>query len=115
MTTANKTLVLALFMLAPLRTQLAYADQGSLSNSGGTTLVSSGVAITSNVAAPAGTLTLNCPAIAVGSCAGGSFTFVSDDGATAMSASFTSGAFAESCSGGGKGGHVTCSYSFSGY
>ena len=64
-----KTFVLAL--LASL-TPLAYADQGGFSNSGGSTQVSSGVVIHSTVAAPAGTVTVNCPAIGTGHCAGGS-------------------------------------------
>jgi hypothetical protein len=63
------------------------------------------VTITSNVAAPAGTLTLHCPTIAAGSCAGGSFTYRSNDGTTTIGASFTSGKFTESCAGGGRGGH----------
>jgi len=60
-------------------------------------------------------LTLNCPSVAAGSCAGGSFSYQSNDGTTSISASFTSGRFAESCAGGGRGGHVTCAYSFTGY
>lgn len=105
-------LVLALFAFS---IRPAYADQGSFTNSGGSTSASSGVSITSNVAAPAGTLTLNCPATTAGSCAGGSLSFVSTDGTITISASFTSGTYAETCSGGGRGGHITCSYSFTGY
>src|SRR6267142_2230150 len=105
----NKILVLALLAFL---TPMAHADQGSFSNSGGSTLVSSGVTITSSVATPPGTLTLNCPSVAAGSCAGGSFSYQSNDGTTSISASFTSGRFAESCAGGG---HVTCAYSFTGY
>jgi len=108
----NKILVLALLAFL---TPMAHADQGSFSNSGGSTLVSSGVTITSSVATPPGTLTLNCPSVAAGSCAGGSFSYQSNDGTTSISASFTSGRFAESCTGGGRGGHVTCAYSFTGY
>src|SRR5882762_4271847 len=108
----NKILVLALLAFL---TPMAHADQGSFSNSGGSTLVSSGVTITSGVATPPGTLTLNCPSVAAGSCAGGSFSYQSNDGTTSISASFTSGRFAESCTGGGRGGHVTCAYSFTGY
>jgi len=108
----NKILVLALLAFL---TPMAHADQGSFSNSGGSTLVSSGVTITSSVATPPGTLTLNCPSVAAGSCAGGSFSYQSNDGTTSISASFTSGRFAESCAGGGRGGHVTCAYSFTGY
>jgi NHL repeat len=112
MTTTNKILILALFVML---TPLAHADQGSFTNSRGSTTVSSSVIITSSVATPAGTLTLDCPTIGAGGCAGRSFSYLSDDGTTAISASFTSGTYAESCAGGGKGGHVTCGYSFSGY
>jgi hypothetical protein len=96
-------------------TSLAHADQGSFTNSGGSTSVSSGVIINSTVASPAGTLSLNCPQTTAGACAGGSFSYISNDGSTTISAAFTSGSFAESCSGGGRGGHITCSYSFTGY
>jgi sugar lactone lactonase YvrE len=93
----------------------AGADQGSFTNAGGSSSAGAGVSVTSAVAAPAGTLTLNCPAVGTGACAGGSLSYASTDGATTISASFTSGTFAESCSGGGKGGHITCAYSFTGY
>ena len=112
----NKTLgLLSLAILILFLTPLAYADQGGFSNSGGSTLVSSGVIINSTVATPSGTLTINCPATGPSSCAGGSLAYGSNDGTMALSASFTSGTFRESCSGGGRGGHVTCSYSFTGY
>jgi sugar lactone lactonase YvrE len=108
----NKTLVLALLAFL---TPMAYADQGGFSNSGGSTLVSSAVIINSNVATPSGTLTINCPTTAPGGCAGGTFKYLSNDGTTSINASFTSGRYAESCAGGGRGGHVTCSYNFAGY
>jgi hypothetical protein len=108
----NKALLLTLFAIL---TPVAYADQGSFTNSGGSTSVSSGVTINSTVAAPPGSLTLNCPAIAAGGCAGGSLTYLSTDGTTVINASFTSGTFPETCSGGGKGGHVVCSYFFTGH
>jgi sugar lactone lactonase YvrE len=107
-----KTFVLAL--LAFLTPQ-AYADQGGFPNSGGSTQVSSGIVIHSTVAAPAGTLTVNCPATGPGHCAGGSFAYVSNDGTMSLSATFTSATFSESCSGGGRGGRITCAYSFNGY
>jgi sugar lactone lactonase YvrE len=107
-----KALVLALLSFL---TPLAYADQGGFSNSGGSTQVSSGVIIHSSVATPSGALTIDCPSSAPASCAGGSFTFLSSDGTMNISASFTSATFRESCSGGGRGGHVTCAYSFTGY
>ena len=83
----KKTLVLALLAFL---TPMAYADQGGFSNSGGSTRVSAGVMINSNVAAPSGTLTINCPSTAPARCAGGSFAYVSNDGTMTLSASFTS-------------------------
>lgn len=111
MTNFEKALVLAIVALGPL----AYADQGSFSNSGGSGSASGGVAITASSTTPAGALSLNCPGSSVAGCAGGALTYSSNDGTTTISASFTSGKFAESCSGGGRGGHVTCGYSFTGY
>jgi centrosomal CEP192-like protein/NHL repeat-containing protein len=108
----NKKLVLALLTFF---TPAAYADQGGFSNSGGSTSVGSSVIINSSVATPAGTLAIHCPVTTAAHCAGGSFNYVSNDGTMRLSASFTSATFAESCSGGGRGGHVTCGYSFSGY
>src|SRR6266849_2596406 len=108
----KKTLTLALLTFF---TPMAYADQGGFSNSGGSTQVGSGVIINSTVAAPAGTLTVNCPTSSPGHCAGGSFSYVSNDGTMSISASFSSATFAESCSGGGRGGRITCAYSFTGY
>jgi hypothetical protein len=93
---------------------VASADQGSFANSGGTSSAGSGVTVSSSVAAPPGTLNLNCPPTTTGNCAGGSFAFVSTDGTQSISASFTSGAYVEGCSGGGRGGHVTCSWTFNG-
>ena len=58
---------------------------------------------------------MNCPGANPSTCSGGALTFLSTDGSTSISASFTNGSFVESCSGGGKGGHVTCGYSFTGY
>ena len=112
----NKTLSLVFLAIVILfLTPLAHADQGSFSNSGGSTLVSSGVIINSSVATPIGTLTINCPTTAPGRCAGGSFNYVSNDGTMTLSASFTSGTFMESCSGGGRFSRYTCAYSFTGY
>src|SRR6202035_1385131 len=108
----NKTLVLALLTFL---TPLAYADQGGFSNSGGSTSVGSSVIINSSVATPAGTLAIHCPVTSAAHCAGGSFNYVSNDGTNRISASFTSATFAESCSGGGRGGHITCGYGFTGY
>src|SRR6267378_2709032 len=109
----NKTLVVLALLI--FLTPMAYADQGGFFNSGGSTQVSSGVIINSTVATPPGTLTINCPTTAPGHCAGGTFNYVSNDGTTTLSGSFTSATFAESCSGGGRGGHITCGYTFTGY
>src|SRR6267143_1645082 len=76
----------------------AYADQGGFANSGGS--LSGG----SSVANPPGTLTI----------AGGTLTFRSTDGTTGIDASFSSGSTVERCSGGGRGGHVTCGFTFTG-
>jgi sugar lactone lactonase YvrE len=102
-----------LLPIAAVFASLAHADQGSFTNSGGGT--SSTPSITSNVATPPGVLNMDCPGANPTSCSGGALTFVSPDGSTSISASFTGGSFIESCSGGGKGGHVTCGYAFTGY
>jgi len=104
--------VLALFVTL---TSWTYADQGSFTNSGGSGSAGSGIIVTSSTTTPSGALNLNCPSTGTGTCAGGSLNYVSGDGSTAISAAFTSGKFAEGCSGGGKGGHVTCAYTFTGY
>src|SRR5260370_35266321 len=106
----KKTLTLALLTFF---TPMAYADQGGFSNSGGSTQVGSAVIINSTVAAPAGTLPVNCPTSSPGHCAGGSFSYVSNDGTMSISASFSSATSAESCSGGGQGGRHSCAYRFS--
>src|SRR5467141_3732454 len=76
----------------------AYADQGGFTNSGGS--LSGG----SSVANPPGTLTI----------AGGTLTFRSADGTTAIDSSFSSSSTVESCAGGGRGGHVSCGFTFKG-
>jgi hypothetical protein len=108
-----KILLLALFtILAPL----AYADQGSLANSGGSTMASAGVTVNSTVTTtPVGSLAIQCPQTSAGVCAGGSYTYLSNDATTTLFASFTSGRFVETCVGGGRGGHVVCTWSFTGY
>jgi sugar lactone lactonase YvrE len=92
----------------------AYGDQGSFLNSGGSASAAGGIVIYAPVASPAGTLSINCPQTGPGTCSGGSLGFISSDGTTTISAVFTSGSFAEGCSGGGRDGHITCSYSFNG-
>ncbi|HWC97992.1 MAG TPA: NHL repeat-containing protein, partial [Candidatus Sulfopaludibacter sp.] len=105
----NRTLVTVLFAFC-----LAHADQGSFTNSGGSGSAGSGVIVTSSPTTPSGTLSLSCPGTGINTCAGGSYSYTSTDGTTSVNANFTSGTFAEGCSGGGKGGNVTCSYTFSG-
>lgn len=53
---------------------------------------------------PPGTLTI----------AGGTLTFLSTDGSTIINATFSNNSTVETCSGGGKGGNVTCSFTFKG-
>jgi len=105
MTALGRSIVLVLFSAFSI---LVHADQGSFANSGGSTSVSSGVTINSTVASPAGSLSVHCPTASAGSCAGGNFSFFSTDGTVSLTASFTSGRFAESWYGGGRGGHITC-------
>src|SRR3989454_665334 len=76
----------------------AYADQGGFTNSGGS--LSAG----SSVANPPGTLTI----------AGGTLTFQSIDGTTAIAAPFSESSTVKRCSGGGRGRPVTCSSTFTG-
>jgi streptogramin lyase len=77
---------------------LAYSDQAGFLNSGGS------LAGGSPVANPSGTLTIS----------GNTLTFVSTDGSTVVNAAFSTSSTVESCSGGGKGGHITCSFTFKG-
>src|SRR5579872_649872 len=77
---------------------LAFSDQGGLLNSGGS------LAGGSPVANPPGTLTIS----------GNTLKFVTKDNSTVVNATFATSSTVESCSGGGKGGHVTCSYTFKG-
>ena len=81
----KKTFALACFAVF-IPFAFAYADQGGFTNSGGS--LSGG----SSVANPPGTLTIG----------GGTLTFLSTDGMTAIDASFSSSSTVESCSGGGR-------------
>lgn len=77
---------------------LTYADQGGLiSNAGGSL-----AAIT--IANPSGTLSIAPP----------NLVFTSTDGSSIINASFSTNNTTEFCSGGGKGGNVTCSFTFTG-
>src|SRR3989449_7747015 len=93
----KKTSALACFAVF-IPFAFAYADQGGFTNSGGS--LSGG----SSVANPPGTLTI----------AGGTLSFLSTDGMTAIDAGFSSSSTVESCSGGGRGGHVSCGFTFKG-
>jgi len=91
----RKTIALASFAVL---ISSAYADQGGFTNSGGT--LSGGT----TVANPPGTLTIK----------GGTLTFLASDSSIAINATFTTSSTVQSCSGGGRGGHVTCSFTFRG-
>src|SRR5579862_311961 len=69
----------------------AYADEGSITNTGSS-------------ATPPGTVTIS----------GNTLTYLSTDGLTAVNATFTGSSSKESCSGGGRGGHITCYTTFTG-
>jgi hypothetical protein len=77
---------------------LAYADQGGLFNSGGS--LGGG----SPVANPQGTLVIS----------GNTLTFFTTSGSTVINATLSTSSTVENCAGGGKGGHVTCSFTFKG-
>ena len=90
----GKTILLVcLAALAPCAA--AYADQGGFTNAGGS--LSS-----SNVADPQGALSI----------AGTTLTFLSADGSTVINATLTNPSTVESCYGGGRGGHITCVFTF---
>lgn len=109
-----RTHVALLLSILTIFSSVAFADQGSFTNSGGSTLATT-PSITSNVANPPGVLSMDCPGANPTVCSGGALTFLSTDGSTSISATFTAGSFVISCSGGGRGGHTTCGASFTGY
>jgi streptogramin lyase len=90
----NQTLRFACFALF---LPVLYADSGGFTNSGGSLA-------STPVANPPGTLSIAVP----------NLTFVSNDGTTVISATFLTNSTSESCSGGGKGGHITCTFTFTG-
>jgi sugar lactone lactonase YvrE len=116
MVTTKRLFLACLIVLA----SNAYGDQGSLTNSGGSLSAGSSIIIGSTVSNPPGSLSVNCPITQTNSgeyaitylCAGGSFSFLSNDGNTALNASVISGTATYTCSGGGKGGHTSCGYAF---
>jgi len=75
----------------------ASADQGGFFNTGGSLA-------NAPVSSPSGTLSI----------VGSALTFTSSDATTIINATFSSDSTVENCSGGGKGGHITCSYTFTG-
>jgi sugar lactone lactonase YvrE len=75
---------------------LAYGDQGGLINAGGS--LGGG----SPVANPPGTLVIS----------GNTLAFTSTDGRTLINATLSAASTVENCAGGGKGGHVTCDFTF---
>ena len=111
--TQTKSLTLVLLAFFALLAPLAHADQGGFTNSGGGLSAGGGFAVSSSaVGTPAGTLTLSCAGASP--CSGGSLVYQSSGGATSINAVFTTGAYTEGCSGGGRGGHVSCAWSFTG-
>lgn len=110
MTRKTSSLVIGLLTIFPA---MAGADQGSFTNSGGSTGVGSSVDISTS-ANPAGPLTMDCPIMDPTICSGGSLTYLSTDGSTSVTGMFTAGKVVETCSGGGRGGHVKCAYTFDG-
>lgn len=98
----------------------AYSGAGgsfSAGSSVGTNITVSGTGIGSNA-----TVSLTCPITSFGAgtyqwnwqCAGGTITIASTDNSIAMKGTFTSGKMTFSGSGGGRGGHVSYWYQFSG-
>jgi hypothetical protein len=104
---ANIHKLLLTFGVALLFSSIASADQASYVNAGGTTL-SGGNTVASGVNSPAGTLTIGAATT------GGSISFLSSDGTTNLTATFITASLAESCYGGGRGGHITCGYTLNG-
>jgi hypothetical protein len=86
------------FVFVAVMIPVASADQGGLFNSGGS--LGGG----SPVANPQGTLVIS----------GNTLTFLTTNAGTVINATFTTSSTVENCAGGGKGGHVTCSYTFTG-
>jgi len=95
----KNTLAVVCFAIAfAVEMPLAYADQNGFLNSGGS------LAGGSPVANPPGTLTIS----------GSTLRFLTTDGSTVVNATFSTSSTVENCAGGGKGGHITCSFTFQG-
>ena len=101
----------------------AFASQLVLDSTGGTASLGTDFMLDgSAVTSPAGTLSIDCPITSVASgtyaitynCSGGSFSFQSADGTTAVAAPFATAALTLTASGGGRGGRIHYYYSFSG-
>ena len=90
-----KRFILLLLLALALPCTAAYADQGGFTNSGGSLGFSS-------VTDPQGTLSISATTL----------TFVSADGSTAINATLTNPSTVEGCAGGGRGGHITCVFTF---
>ncbi len=101
----------------------AFASQLVLKSTGGVMSLGSAFVVSgATVASPAGTISIDCPITSVASgtylvtynCSGGSFSYQSSDGTTAVSATFATAAAYLSASGGGRGGNIHYYYTFSG-
>jgi hypothetical protein len=117
-------LVAAIFLAG---SQASKADHGTYSYSGGTFTAGSGVGGSIGVngapmSATGASLTFQCPISTYGAgtyqinwtCAGGSVSIATPDKSVVFKGTFTSGSMTFSGGGGGKGGHVSYSYAFTG-
>lgn len=119
--------LLALSALTILATSAARADNGSATDAGGS--FNTGTAVGQNISIAAAvltgsqsTLSLACPITSYGAgtyqilwtCAGGSVTIASPDHSIALTGTILSGSMSYSGSGGGRGGHTSYNYDFSG-
>jgi hypothetical protein len=86
----------------------ACADQGAINiSASGSASVSGGVTtISSSGATPAGILNISTTTTS------GTLSFVSSDGTLSLQGTISSSSSVEGCAGGGRGGHVTCGYTF---
>jgi len=112
-------------MLAALLLFLAGPAQGGqqvLTSSGGTATIGSDVIVTGvSVSSPAGTISIDCPITSTGGsspfiyhCAGGSFSYTSNDGTTSITGTYLPSQLDLWASGGGRGGNIHYNYEFFG-